>query len=84
MTVYARAVRLAHLAYKRVVSPYIGNACRFSPTCSDYAAEALIVHGPWRGGLLAARRLARCHPFGGGGFDPVPPATARRRDPSGQ
>jgi putative membrane protein insertion efficiency factor len=66
------------LAYQRVVSPVLvacfGHACRFEPTCSSYAIEALKEHGAWRGSWLAARRLARCHPWGGCGCDPVPPA----------
>ena len=74
MSHYERAVRLAHRAYKLTLSPWFGRSCRFLPTCSDYAAEALIAHGPARGAWLAARRFLRCHPLGGRGFDPVPPA----------
>jgi putative membrane protein insertion efficiency factor len=77
MTLYERVVRLGHRAYKLTLSPWIGRQCRYLPTCSDYAAEALIEHGPWRGGWLAAGRLCRCHPWGGSGFDPVP-SSARR------
>jgi putative membrane protein insertion efficiency factor len=73
MSLYDRSVTFAHRAYKLTLSPWIGRACRFYPSCSDYAAEALIQHGPVRGGWLAARRLCRCQPFGGSGFDPVPP-----------
>jgi putative membrane protein insertion efficiency factor len=73
MSSYERTVRVAHRAYKLTLSPWIGRDCRFLPTCSDYAAEALIQHGPWRGSLLAAKRLCRCHPLGGRGYDPVPP-----------
>jgi putative membrane protein insertion efficiency factor len=73
MTLYTSAIRLAHRAYKLTLSPWIGRQCRFLPTCSDYAAEALISHGPVRGGYLAARRLCACHPFGRSGYDPVPP-----------
>ena len=73
MTLYERSVRFAHRAYKLTLSPWIGRSCRFLPTCSDYAAQALILHGPLRGGALAAWRLCRCQPFGGSGFDPVPP-----------
>jgi hypothetical protein len=73
MTLYARSVALAHRAYKLTLSPWFGRSCRFLPTCSDYAAQALIQHGPFRGGVLAVRRLCRCQPFGGSGFDPVPP-----------
>jgi hypothetical protein len=77
MKPYETSVRLAHRAYKLTLSPWIGGACRYLPTCSDYAAQALILHGPWRGGWLAARRLCRCHPFGGSGLDPVPPRPDR-------
>ena len=73
MPLYERSVRGAVRAYKLTVSPLIGPACRFTPTCSEYAAEALIAHGPWRGSWLTARRLCRCHPWGGSGYDPPPP-----------
>ena len=59
--------------YKYCISPLLPPACRFYPTCSDYAREAIMVHGVFRGGVLALRRLARCHPLGGSGYDPVPP-----------
>ncbi len=59
-------------AYQFVLSPWIGGACRYWPTCSDYALEALERHGTLAGGWLALRRLARCHPYGRGGVDPVP------------
>ena len=68
----ARALAGALAAYKRFVSPLLPPACRFTPTCSAYAREAVSRHGVWRGLALAARRLARCHPFHAGGFDPVP------------
>jgi putative membrane protein insertion efficiency factor len=79
MSLYERTVRGAHRAYKLTLSPLIGGYCRYMPTCSDYAAEALISHGPWRGGSLALRRLCRCHPWGGSGFDPVPPPPLSKR-----
>jgi putative membrane protein insertion efficiency factor len=60
-------------AYKRVVSPFMPAACRFHPTCSEYAAEAVEVHGVIKGSALAAGRLMRCNPWSIGGFDPVPP-----------
>jgi hypothetical protein len=71
---YEQSVRFALRAYKLTLSPLIGQQCRFHPTCSEYAAEALITHGPLRGGWLAARRVCRCNPWGGSGLDPVPPA----------
>ena len=58
--------------YKLFISPLLPPACRYLPTCSDYAAEAIEKHGALRGTWLAARRLARCHPWGGSGYDPVP------------
>ncbi len=61
--------------YQRLVSPLLhaqGGGCRFHPSCSHYAREALLTHGPLRGLALALRRLGRCHPFGGHGVDPVP------------
>lgn len=60
-------------AYQVLLSPLIGQNCRFYPTCSNYAIEALRVHGAGRGGLLAARRVCRCHPWNDGGVDLVPP-----------
>lgn len=60
-------------AYKRVVSPMLPHACRFVPTCSEYAQEALERHGVLRGTMLAAWRILRCNPFGRAGLDPVPP-----------
>lgn len=63
---------LALRAYKRLLSPLLPVACRFTPTCSEYAAEAIRRHGSVRGLRLAIARLVRCRPFGGGGEDPVP------------
>ena len=60
--------------YQWTVSPLLGPACRFHPSCSQYALEALLRFGVLRGGALALRRLARCHPWNPGGFDPVPAA----------
>lgn len=57
--------------YQQVVSPWLRPACRFQPTCSEYAADAIAAHGLARGGWLGLRRLCRCHPLGGSGFDPV-------------
>jgi putative membrane protein insertion efficiency factor len=58
--------------YKLAISPLLPPACRFYPTCSDYAAAAIAKHGVLRGGMLAAKRLAKCHPLHPGGVDPVP------------
>jgi putative membrane protein insertion efficiency factor len=63
---------LAIRAYQMVLSPFLGSACRFAPSCSEYAIEALHRHGPIRGSWIGARRIARCHPFHPGGLDPVP------------
>lgn len=60
--------------YQMTLSKMIGPVCRFEPSCSRYAAACLRAHGPWRGSLLSARRLCKCHPFHAGGFDPPPPA----------
>ena len=59
-------------AYRYTLSPLLGNHCRFYPSCSAYALEAIKLHGPIRGSYLAARRLLRCHPWHEGGIDPVP------------
>jgi putative membrane protein insertion efficiency factor len=59
-------------AYQLLISPLLLPSCRYLPTCSDYAIEALAQHGPLWGSAFALRRLARCHPWGGSGYDPVP------------
>jgi putative membrane protein insertion efficiency factor len=63
--------------YQVMISPWTLPSCRYQPTCSHYAKEAIEVHGALRGSWLGLRRLLRCHPWGGWGYDPVPPATHR-------
>lgn len=63
-------------AYRAVISPLYGNVCKYYPTCSAYALEAVTVHGAAKGSWLAARRLASCHPWSLGGYDPVPGTAA--------
>lgn len=73
MSPAARILALPVRFYRLVLSPLLGHGCRFQPSCSAYALEALEIHGALRGGWLALRRIRRCHPFGGAGHDPVPP-----------
>ena len=86
-----RALRAALLApirfYQRFVSPALPRRCKYLPTCSDYALQAIRAHGPLRGAILAGWRLLRCNPWSHGGYDPVsdqrlfaPPPLASRRD----
>lgn len=72
------AIRL----YQAAVSPLTPGACRFTPTCSEYARRSLETHGTRRGGWLAVRRLLRCHPWGGRGYDPVPEPPGEREPPA--
>jgi hypothetical protein len=61
-------------AYQLLLGPFLGGSCRFTPSCSAYAIESFGQHGLWRGGWMALRRIARCHPFASPGLDPVPPS----------
>lgn len=70
--ILGRIFRTLIRGYQLVISPLLGPRCRFLPTCSDYAMEAIERHGAARGSWLATRRLLRCHPFNPGGIDPVP------------
>ena len=78
-----RALALPLLAlvwiYRRLISPALPPACRYHPSCSRYAEEALSTHGPFFGTWLAVRRLLRCHPWAAGGPDPIPPRASARR-----
>ena len=58
--------------YQVMLSPFLGGHCRYQPTCSNYGVEAIKTYGPWRGGWMTILRIARCHPFVKGGYDPVP------------
>lgn len=58
--------------YQAAISPLLGSNCRYNPTCSVYATEAVKKYGPWKGGRLAIKRILSCHPWGGSGHDPVP------------
>jgi putative membrane protein insertion efficiency factor len=71
----ARVLVVLITGYRRFVSPLMAPRCRFEPSCSAYALEAIREHGALRGAWLAVRRVGRCHPFHPGGYDPVPPAT---------
>ena len=72
MTPLARMLALPVQGYRLLFSPWVGHNCRFHPTCSAYALEALSRHGGIRGGYLTLRRLSRCHPWGSTGIDNVP------------
>jgi uncharacterized protein len=78
-----RGLVLLVKGYRLLLSPWLGSQCRFEPTCSAYALQALQDHGAGAGSYLAARRILRCHPWCDGGFDPVPAAKGQRAsDPS--
>jgi putative membrane protein insertion efficiency factor len=71
-TIVSLLLRALIRSWQLFLSPVLPPSCRYFPSCSHYAAEAIETHGPWRGGLMAARRVCRCHPWSGGGYDPVP------------
>ena len=81
LTLAGRLVLAPVFFYRYFISPLLGVNCRYSPSCSEYAVDAIKLHGAWKGGYLAARRMARCHPFGGSGFDPVPKKEDKGHDP---
>ncbi|NND63311.1 MAG: membrane protein insertion efficiency factor YidD [Flavobacteriaceae bacterium] len=63
--------------YQYLISPLLPSTCRYEPTCSNYALEALKIHGLFKGTWLAAKRISSCHPYGGSGYDPVPPSAKK-------
>ncbi len=75
----SRLLSLPILFYRAAISPLLPPSCRFTPTCSQYALDALRLHGPLRGTYLALRRILRCNPWGGSGYDPVPPPRNKKR-----
>ena len=84
MSPLAHLLRGLVLGYRYTLSAFLGRHCRFAPSCSEYAFEAIGTHGAIRGSWLALKRIARCRPGGGSGWDPVPPRTCRHnpgRDP---
>ena len=68
------------LFYKKCISPLFPPCCRFTPTCSTYAVEAIMTHGAWRGLWLTVKRIVRCNPWGGHGYDPVPPKQPKEKE----
>lgn len=79
--VLALPLRAIVWVYRYAISPLIGANCRYQPTCSAYAEEALRTHGAFKGGWLALQRIGRCHPWGGSGYDPVPGVEGDRDEP---
>ena len=73
---FAQILILLVKFYQHAISPLFPPSCRYTPTCSHYTIEALQKHGPLRGGWLALKRIGSCHPWGGSGYDPVPPTAA--------
>lgn len=66
--------------YRAAISPMLGPKCRFTPTCSAYTIEAIENYGAWQGSILAVKRILRCHPWGGHGYDPVPNKDTKTKD----
>ncbi len=78
ISLLARGLILGVRLYQAALSPLLGGHCRYHPTCSEYAVEALTIHGALWGSWLILRRVLRCHPLGGAGYDPVPPRRSER------
>lgn len=75
--VFEKTVRILHRGYKLTLSPFVGQSCRYLPTCSDYTRDALITHGLLRGSWLGVVRICKCRPGGGSGIDNVPAKVAK-------
>jgi len=71
MVIIAKPLVWAISAYQKLISPFLPDSCRYYPSCSAYAAEAIAKHGPWRGSWRTLKRISRCHPWHDGGYDPV-------------
>jgi hypothetical protein len=71
-TILSQILILFIKGYRLIVSPYLPNSCRYNPTCSQYGIDAISKHGPLKGSWLTVKRILRCHPWGGHGYDPVP------------
>ena len=84
MTWPASLLALPVRLYQWTLRPLLGGNCRYHPSCSDYAVEALAAHGAWRGSLLAAGRILRCNPWSAGGYDPVPPGSSHGTGANGR
>lgn len=67
--------------YQKFLSPMLPNVCRYKPSCSEYFIEALQKHGVWKGSILGTKRILRCHPWGGCGYDPVPEPKQKKNNP---
>lgn len=84
MTIFKQISRLPFLwlikFYQKIISPLLPHTCRYQPTCSQYMLEAIQIHGVIKGIWLGAKRILRCHPWGGSGYDPVPPPKASPRN----
>lgn len=80
LKIFSKILILIVRLYQLTISPLLGANCRYSPTCSAYAIEAIQVHGPFKGSWLGLKRISSCHPWGGHGYDPVPNAKQKKPD----